>query len=135
MNFTPEQLQTLLAAAGVLGPHFLIRAQPDNGVVTVMGTIPCTTAKIYKFDVIFTGRNPTTGTGVTTRLAISVQGGPAPAALAAAAIVEAAATNMANPPVFTLAVNGLNLELRVNNPVAGDPADVEAIVLGPKISQ
>lgn len=135
MNFTPEQIQTLLAAAGALGCHARIQAQPNNGVATTMGVVPCTAPKAYKLDVQFFGRNPANGQIVTTKIRATVHGDPAAPALVGAAVVsEAAVTDMANPPTFALAVVGLNLVLSVNNPVAGAPCDVDAIIFGPYIS-
>lgn len=135
MILTPEQIQTLLSAAGVLGPHARIQGLANNGLATVLGLIPCTAAKIYFFEIIYTGRNPANGQGVVTRQRIAVHGDPAaPAALAAAVVNFGPATDMANPPVFTTTVVGTNLQLAVNNPVAGAPCDVEAIVEGPYIS-
>lgn len=135
MKLSEEQIQTLLAAAGLLGPHARIAGQPNNGTLTVLGIVPCTTVKTYKFDVQFIGRNPANGQTVTEKHRITVVGSAtAPAAVGGDIISEAAVTNMANPPVFTLAVSGVNLELRVNNPVAGSAADVEAIIFGPYIS-
>ena len=135
MQLTPEQVQTLLAAAGVLGPHVLTRAVPNSGLAVVLGVVPCTTAKSYKFDVQFTGRNPANGQIVTTKHRMTVHGDPAaPAAVGGDIVSEAAVTDMANPPVFALAVVGLNLQLSVTNPVAGAACDCEAIIFGPYIS-
>jgi len=136
MTLTPEQIQTLLAAAGVLGPHFLTRAQPNNGLAVVLGSIPCTAPKGYVFDVLITARNPANGQIATNRRRISVHGDPvAPAAVAPGDVVTwATATDMANPPTFALAVAGTVMQISVTNPIAGAAVDVEAIVFGPYIS-
>lgn len=136
MNLTPEHIQTLLAAAGVLGPHFLTRLLANSGVAVTIGTIPVTSARAYAFDVLLEARNPALGTIATTRLRMSVHGDPAaPVAVGGSLVTWPTVTDMANPPTFALAVVGTNLAIQVTNPVAGTTVDVEAIVFGPFISQ
>jgi len=135
MTLTPEQLHTLLSAAGVFGPHFLVRALANSGAAISIGSIPATAPKGYIFDVLLTARNPALGTIATTRLRMSVHGDPAaPAAVGGNIVTWATVTDMANPPTFALAVVGTNLQIQVTNPIAGTTVDVEAIVFGPYIS-
>lgn len=135
MIFTPEQLQTLLAAAGLLGPHMLVRLQPNNSAATNFVLAPVTAPKAYVFDVLVEARNPANGQIATTRLRMSVHGDPAaPAAVGGNIATWATVTDMANPPTFALAVVGTNLVLIVTNPIAGTTVDIEAIVFGPYIS-
>lgn len=135
MIFTPEQLQTLLAAAGVLGPHFLTRNVPNNNLAVTIGNIPATAPKGYVFDVLITARNPLNGQIATSRVRMSVHGDPvAPAAVGGNVVTWATVTDMANPPTFALAVVGINLAIQVTNPIAGTLVDVEAVVFGPYVS-
>lgn len=126
MNLTPEQWKMVFSEKGLLGPHVVVRNQPDNGIATAIATFPCTTARPYLFIVTIMARDNTLAASTIQRLRATVDGHPtAPTQIAVAAEFTNTNPAMVNPPVFTVLVNGVNLEVRVNNPVAGNPVDVE----------
>jgi hypothetical protein len=141
MKLSPQQNLTLLAMAGVLGPHGFLRALLNTGVATdVVGAfIPVTQPRAYLIDALFLVRDRAAGTVASQRQRITVDGDPAAPAIVPASNIATFPYigTIAVPPTLTLALVGLNIQAQALNPLAAPAAgiDVDVIFFGPYIGQ